>query len=127
MTTYLLPELLQRATASDPDRVAVRDDKGEMTYRQFLDAVHRLAHYLIQCGCTKGTWVASCLPRGLEAVVAQAAVMAAGSVYVPIDSTYPPALLGAMLKGQSAMRVIGYRTGITACSSRNGSDRHTAR
>ncbi len=116
MTPYL-PELLQRPAAREPDRIAVRDEDGELTYAAFLSEVHRLAHHLIQGGCEKGTWVACCLPRGVQAVVAQAAVMAAGAVYVPVDPTYPPALLGEMLTGRSPIRVIGHQAGLAACRS----------
>ena len=111
----LLPELLRRAAAAHPNAVAVRDTDSMLTYKAFMAKVYRLARYLQQCGCDKGAWVAVCLPRGVDAVVAQAAIMAAGCVFVPVDPTYPPAVLAQMLQGESALRVVGYRVEVAAC------------
>ena len=110
-----LPELLRSAALAYPDRAAVRDPDGVLTYTEFLSAIDRLAQYLLRDGCAKGTWIATCLPRGIDAVVAQVAILSIGAIYVPVDPTYPTSVLGGMLRGESPVRFVGYRAEVTAC------------
>ncbi len=113
--TRFLPELLRSAALAHPDRPAVRDSQGVLTYTELLAAVDRLAQYLLRNGCAKGTWIATCLPRGIDAVVAQAAILSIGAIYVPVDPTYPTSVLGGMLRGESPVRFVGYRAEVAAC------------
>ena len=110
-----LPELLRNAALADPEKPAVKDPQGVLTYTEFLAAVDRLAQYLLRGGCAKGTWIATCLPRGIDAVVAQAAILSIGAIYVPVDPTYPTSVLSAMLRGESPVRFVGYRAAVDAC------------
>ncbi len=110
-----LPELLRNAALAHPEKPAVKDPGGVLKYSEFLAAVHRLAQYLLQDGCAKGSWVAACLPRGIDAVVAQAAILSIGAIYVPVDPTYPTSVLRGMLRGESPVRFVGYQAEIAAC------------
>ena len=113
--TRFLPELLRNVALAHPNKPAVRDPQGVLNYTEFLAAVNRLAQYLLHDGCAKGTWIATCLPRGIDALVAQAAILSIGAIYVPVDPTYPTSVLGAMLRGESPVRFVGYRAAVDAC------------
>ncbi|MFI9811920.1 non-ribosomal peptide synthetase [Saccharothrix variisporea] len=115
-----LPDLLRRAAARDADRVAVRDAERALSYRELVEAAHRVANHLLDLGCVKGDRVVSRLPRGVDAVVAQVAIMAAGCVYVPVDADYPPAVLDEMLARITPRHVIDDLDdpAIKACSTR---------
>lgn len=112
-----LPVLLQRAAARFPDRTAVWDEHSALVYKELLGEVHRLAHHLIRSGCRPGNRVVSCVPRGVGAIVAQAAIFAAGAVYVPIDPAYPRAVLGRILDGSKPDYIIGPADVLAACLS----------
>ncbi|MFC0437701.1 AMP-binding protein [Kutzneria buriramensis] len=89
-----------------PKIVAVKDTYRKLTYESLLDEVRRLASYLRDLGVRPGTLVASCLPRGVAAVVTQAAVFTAGAVHVPIDADHPDELVSRLLDGVNARYLV---------------------
>jgi acyl-CoA synthetase (AMP-forming)/AMP-acid ligase II len=66
-----------------PDRVAIVDDDGELTYAQLDHQVRRLAAGLAQLGLSPGDTVATQLPNGRHACVADLAVTATGGIVLP--------------------------------------------
>ncbi|MEW2354098.1 amino acid adenylation domain-containing protein [Spirillospora sp. NPDC029432] len=104
-----LPVLLRRRAEQCPDALAVRDATGRLTYAELTGEVHRLARYLTAIGIGQGDRVACALPRGVPAVVAQAAIFAAGAVYVPVNASYPERLLSRMLAALDVRCVLGLR------------------
>ncbi|ONI92672.1 hypothetical protein ALI22I_02725 [Saccharothrix sp. ALI-22-I] len=102
-----LPDLLRQSAAREPDRIALREGGRTMTYRELVDSAHRLANHLLRLGCVPGDRVVSTLPRGVDAVVAQVGIMAAGAVYVPVDAEYPTAVLRDMLATIAPRHVVG--------------------
>jgi amino acid adenylation domain-containing protein len=101
-----LPVLLRRAAARDPDRIAVRDDEAAHTYADLISDVDRLADRLTRAGCEPGTRVASLIPRSVDAIVTQAAILSAGGVYVPVDPDYPDPVIEQMLDGCAVALVV---------------------
>ncbi|GLZ28586.1 hypothetical protein Lesp02_07760 [Lentzea sp. NBRC 105346] len=97
-----LPALLRQAADTSPDVVAVRDSTGSLTYLELVERVHQFAHHLDELGARRGTRIACALPRGIDAVVAQAAVFAVGAIYVPVDSSTPAA--GDIVVGPAEIR-----------------------
>ncbi|MFI9508191.1 amino acid adenylation domain-containing protein [Nocardia sp. NPDC052566] len=84
-----LPALVDAQCARTPDAVALEFDGAVLTYREFADRVHRLAHWLIGSGVGPETIVGLCIPRSIELVVAVHAVVAAGGCYVALDPEDP--------------------------------------
>ena len=113
----LLPALLRDAAHRHPDRIAVRDGAHALSYGDLLSSVHRLSHRLLDDGPLDGAWVGACLDRSVRAVVAQAAILAAGGVYVPLDPAAPPHVLRRMLEGVAPLRIVGAAEGLAACAS----------
>ncbi|GLZ30956.1 hypothetical protein Lesp02_31450 [Lentzea sp. NBRC 105346] len=79
-----LPVLLRRTIAEHPEKVALRDSTGMLTYAELGTRIDSLAAHLRSLGLRR---VACELPRGMDAVVTQAAVFAAGATYVPGNAT----------------------------------------
>ncbi|MEY9893891.1 amino acid adenylation domain-containing protein [Catenulispora sp. MAP5-51] len=98
--------MLRRSAAQRPKVVAVKDASRELTYEELLDEVHLLASHLRSLGVRPGALVASCLPRGVAAVVTQVAVFTAGAVHVPVDPGHPDALVRQMLAGIGARLLV---------------------
>ncbi|GIJ21054.1 non-ribosomal peptide synthetase [Micromonospora lutea] len=77
-----------RASAT-PDRPAVSDGAGELTYAE-LDARSRtLAAWLVGRGLGRGDKVVVSLERGTELLVCVLAVLRAGAAFVPVDPAHP--------------------------------------
>ncbi|WP_103534455.1 non-ribosomal peptide synthetase [Streptomyces sp. SM11] len=79
----------ERAAARHPDRIAVRDRRGEVTYRELDRWSNTLARRLRSTGVSPEVRVAIALPRTREYLVALLAVLKAGGTLVPLDLTAP--------------------------------------
>ncbi|MFI9561020.1 AMP-binding protein [Nonomuraea endophytica] len=77
-----------------PDAVAMSADGVDLTYGELNSRANRLAHHL-----APGSVVAIGLSRGIDLVVAELAVMKAGSAYLPLVPDHPPARLKDMAAG----------------------------
>jgi len=94
--------LFAQKAAQLPDQVAL-DFKGRtLTYRELDERANQLAHYLIESGVGKGTFVAISMERSLEMIIAALGVMKSGGAYIPLDPTYPSDRLGYMLEDSKA-------------------------
>uniref|UniRef100_UPI00114CA987 non-ribosomal peptide synthetase n=1 Tax=Streptomyces sparsogenes TaxID=67365 RepID=UPI00114CA987 len=84
-----LPELLAEQARRTPDAVAVSDPDTELTYRQLMERVERLAGRLRRRGVAPGSTVGVLVHRSHDMLVALLGVLAAGGAYVPLDPDYP--------------------------------------
>ncbi len=84
----LVPDLLRRTAAAYPDREAVADAGGTLTYRQLEAAAGRLAHALTAHGIRPGDRVAVMLPSCRQWAQIYFGIMAAGAVIVPVNPIY---------------------------------------
>ncbi|MCO7194382.1 amino acid adenylation domain-containing protein, partial [Pseudonocardia sp. McavD-2-B] len=89
------PELFARQVAATPDAVAVQCGSGErreqLTYAGLDERAGRLASVLRGRGAGPEGLVALAVPRGVNLVVAQVAILRAGAAYLPVDPDQPPA------------------------------------
>jgi long-chain acyl-CoA synthetase len=83
--------LLARHTEARPDKLAFRDARSSVSYRQLADATANLASRLQELGVGPNDSVALCLPNSVEWVESCLATVRAGAVCVPIsyDATAP--------------------------------------
>ncbi|MEV5736989.1 non-ribosomal peptide synthase/polyketide synthase [Streptomyces sp. NPDC052292] len=84
-----LPEAFRRQAERTPDAPAVRHDGACLTYRELDARSNRLARLLIAAGAGPERFVALCLPRTADLVVALLAVLKSGAAYLPVDPQYP--------------------------------------
>lgn len=68
-----------------------------LDYAEVEDRAAALCARLVQAGAGPGRIVAICLPRSPEFILAMLAVLRAGAAFLPLDPTYPEAVLRHML------------------------------
>ncbi|NGO46976.1 amino acid adenylation domain-containing protein [Streptomyces sp. YC419] len=85
--------LFAAQAARTPDATALSYGDGEradrVTYAELDARSNRLAHHLIGCGARPEALVAVALPRGVDRIAAQLAVLKAGAAFLPLDPDHP--------------------------------------
>ncbi len=101
MGATTLLDLFTARVARDPAQPAILADSPGgsvvISYAALDRRANRLAHKLRRHGAGAEKVVALLLPRSVEIVVAQLAVLKAGAAYVPVDPAYPAERIEAML------------------------------
>ncbi|WP_228447064.1 non-ribosomal peptide synthetase [Streptomyces paludis] len=85
----LLHEPLVAYAREFPDRVAVIDTAGSLTYGQWLGGAAAVAERLRAAGCGPGDFVGVLIDKCRAQAVAVLGVLLVGGVYVPVDSGQP--------------------------------------
>ncbi|MGH3993514.1 MAG: AMP-binding protein, partial [Pseudonocardiaceae bacterium] len=101
-----LPELFEAQVARTPDLPAVLFDGLSLSYPELEARANRLARLLIQAGAGPERIVALALPRSVDIVVAQLAVLKAGAAFLPVDPAYPAERIAFMLADSAPVLVI---------------------
>jgi amino acid adenylation domain-containing protein len=109
---YLIHHLLKGSARSVPDRLALTDGAGSLTYRELDDRSEAVAHLLVAQGVRRGDRVGVLLDKSNEAIVGIYAVLKAGAAYVPLDPTAPVSRLAYIASN------CGIRTLLTESSKR---------
>ncbi|MDJ0344786.1 amino acid adenylation domain-containing protein [Streptomyces sp. H10-C2] len=86
-----LHQVIERQVAATPTAVAAVFDGKELTYRELDEQANALARQLRELGVGPDERAGIALPRSLDMVVANLAVLKSGGACVPIDPTYPAA------------------------------------
>ncbi|MEV8480098.1 non-ribosomal peptide synthetase [Streptomyces sp. NPDC051173] len=94
-----------QAVLAAPDRFAVKEAGGSVTFAEVDGRSARLAGALMSRGVREGDRVGVCLPRGADLVVALLAVWRAGAAYVPLDPAYPQDRLEYMAR-DSGIKIV---------------------
>ena len=100
-----LTALLARAVERAPDREAVVDAGGRLTWREVHDRVRRLAGGLARLGVEPGDRVAALLPNGVPFCLAAFAALELGALLVPLSTKLRRDELRFLL-GDAAPRVL---------------------
>lgn len=79
------------------DKVAIDDNKRQLTYKQLDHAINQLAQYFLSMGLSKGDRVAIYLPKQVETVISILAASRAGLVFVPVNPVLKPAQVAYIL------------------------------
>ncbi|KUI71750.1 Nonribosomal peptide synthetase 14 [Cytospora mali] len=81
------------ATAEKP---VVTDGNLTLTYAQLISRVNAASESLTAAGCIKGDRIASLCNPSVDSIVSMLAILQAGYVYVPLDTSLPVARMAAM-------------------------------
>ncbi|MEJ2422948.1 MAG: amino acid adenylation domain-containing protein [Candidatus Thiodiazotropha sp.] len=95
-------QAFERWAHRTPDVVAVIDGDRRLTYQALDEKANRLSHAMIAGGVVPGDRVGVALPRSIELVIAELAVLKAGAAYVPLDDLLPEARQIFMLEDSQA-------------------------
>ncbi len=90
-------QLFEQQVEQTPTSVSTVFGQTQVTYRELNEQANQLARFLIESGLKKGEFVAILKERDTNFLLAILAILKAGGVYVPIDSTYPPERIRYML------------------------------
>jgi len=96
----------ERQVALTPDRIALIFDDAHCTYAQLDAAANRLAHHLRTLDVGAEPYVALCMGRSIDLIVAMLAVLKSGAAFVPIDPTFPPERIAWILDDCATALVI---------------------
>ncbi|MFF4926499.1 non-ribosomal peptide synthase/polyketide synthase [Kitasatospora sp. NPDC001261] len=92
-----LDALFAAQAARTPHAPALTDGRRSWTYRDLAERVERLARDLRRRGAGPERTVALVLPRSMELVAAELAVVRAGAAFLPVDPGYPAERRALML------------------------------
>ncbi|WP_086821424.1 non-ribosomal peptide synthetase [Allokutzneria sp. NRRL B-24872] len=92
-----IPHLFEEQVRRNADAPAVRFGEVSLSYAELSGRVNGLARTLIAKGVGPERVVALALPRSLDMVIAQLAVLTAGGAYLPVDPDYPADRIDFML------------------------------
>ncbi|WP_420127865.1 non-ribosomal peptide synthase/polyketide synthase [Longimicrobium sp.] len=98
--------LFEAQAARTPSATAVVHGDQALSYAELNARANRLAGRLIERGVRSGDRVAIAMPRSLELVVAELAVLKAGAAYVPVDPSVPAERTAFMLADSGARIVL---------------------
>ncbi|MQS05664.1 non-ribosomal peptide synthetase [Streptomyces alkaliphilus] len=99
-------DLVRERARMSPDGDAIRYRARRVSYGALIGDVDVIAHGLRAAGVVRGELVGVMLPRGVDAVSAILAVVAAGGAYLPLDPEFPIAQVRAILRHAGVRRVI---------------------
>ena len=89
--------LLERAARLWPERTAVEEDGGSVTYAELLRRARRVGAALLRRG-VQGGQVVVYLPKSIDALAVFFGALCAGGAYVPVDAHIPMARLDKILE-----------------------------
>jgi amino acid adenylation domain-containing protein len=90
--------LFEAQAGRTPDAVALIADGETLSYGGLNRRANQLAHRLIALGVQPDDRVALCAGRSIERIVAQLAILKAGSAWLSLDPDYPDDRLAFMLE-----------------------------
>ncbi|MCD6257468.1 amino acid adenylation domain-containing protein, partial [Candidatus Aerophobetes bacterium] len=93
-------------TEATPDRPAVFDGEGEITYAELVQKAAAVAKRLEELGCKTQDRVAIVMDKSAYQVVAVLGTLMAGAIYVPIDTMQPELRRSFMIEQADAHFVL---------------------
>ncbi|MPQ71606.1 MULTISPECIES: syringopeptin non-ribosomal peptide synthetase SypA [unclassified Pseudomonas] len=100
--------LFESQVQRTPEAAAVVHDATSLSYRELNRQANRLAAELLELGVQPGESVALLLPRSIDLVVSQLAVLKCAAVYVPLDINAPRERQAFMVQDSQAVLVLTY-------------------
>lgn len=95
---HCIHELFEKEVKAGPDRIAVVDDSGSLTYADLNVRANRVAHYLLSRGLATESLVGVMMERSADLIVAILGTLKAGAAYLPLDPDYPADRLRMMIE-----------------------------
>ena len=104
-----LSDILAATARRRPDHPALISGARTITYQQLDHASDRLGRALARRGAGPGRVVGLCLPRGADALIAQAGITKSGAAWLPFDAEAPVKRIATCLHLTAAVGLIARR------------------
>lgn len=104
---FLIQNWVSQQAQRRPEAIAVRCGEQTITYGELDVASNQLARQLQESGCQRGDRVAFCIPKGIDAFIAQLGILKADASYVPLDTESPAARLSRIVNSCRPQAVLG--------------------
>ena len=101
-----LLSVLRFVVNSTPDKVAIRDEGTETTYRELWDETDAQACFLSKRGIAKGSVVAVMSGRSRATILAYIALLKCGAAYAPLSPDDPPDRIHHILENIGSQLVL---------------------
>ncbi len=101
-----IPARFEKIVATFPDRLALKSQNCELTYRQLNEAANRVAGAILAVRGKKPEAVALMFEQGAAAMSAILGVVKSGKFYVPMDPSAPPKRCMAILNHSTASLLV---------------------
>lgn len=98
--------LFEAQAKQNPNAIALRSLKEEVSFRQLNDRANHLAHQLTKLGVKPGTVVAVAVERVPDAVHALLGILKAGAIYLPVDLGQTPKRRAFMIEDSDAQVLV---------------------
>jgi amino acid adenylation domain-containing protein len=95
--TLRIHDLFEQKVEEGPEAVALVFEGETRSFGDVEAAANRIANVLLARGIKPGSKVGILLDRGFDLVLTMLAVVKAGAVYVPLDTTYPTERVNFMI------------------------------
>lgn len=102
-------DLFEQQVRANLEQTAVEFEGHELSFAELNTSSNKLAHYLLELGVGRGTFVGLYLEHSVETVVGVLAVLKAGAAYVPCDPAHPPLRLQHVLEDAGIKIVLTQR------------------
>jgi amino acid adenylation domain-containing protein len=99
-------ELIAARAAASPQRTAVVDEHGAVTYAELDARSNQLAQRLARAGVGPDVPVGLCTDRSIEMIVGLLGILKAGGAYLPLNFEHPAARLAHQLTTAGAAAIV---------------------
>lgn len=90
--------LFEREAEKNADKIAVKTEINEITYKELNKRANQLAREIRKLGVMPNEFVGIVVDRCVETVIGLLAILKAGAAYMPIDADYPTSRIKYMLE-----------------------------
>jgi len=104
----LIYELFEEQVRRAPDKIAIENKDGQMTYKELNERSNQLARILRKKGVKSDTIVAIMAELSSHTIIGILGIMKAGGAFLPIDSDYPQDRINFMLRDSDAEILLSY-------------------
>lgn len=94
--------IFEEQVLKTPNSVAVKSDKGEISFEELNKRANQLSHYLLKKGIGRNSIAAVSSERSIDTIVCLMSVLKCGAAYLPIDPAYPVERINYLLKDSKA-------------------------
>ena len=101
-----LHQLFEETALAHPDACAVVDHGTWLSYLELDRSANRVAHRLSALGAKPGEFIAVCMERTSDLIVALLGILKTGAAYVPLDQNAPRARIAGTLADATPLAVI---------------------